>query len=265
MIIFRRKFLIMFSFVCVFSLIASRNIIRVKGFHPYKILSRYPHEPKWTQDNFNYADNIFSQPYSYLSSGKNCYAFISQDKQYVIKFFKQTHFKSPTFRSQLFSSFQYAFNELKEETGIIHLHLTKTKNLHTLLTLFDEKKKKIILSLDEMEFLVQKASTPVFSTITEYMDEEREDLAKNSISNIVSLIKSRCEKGFIDQDVNCERNIGLIDTKAIEIDVGEFKKANQKIDTFMQIQDATKDLLEWLDGKYPALHKHLKNISLENR
>ncbi|MFI5335070.1 MAG: hypothetical protein ACHQT8_07955, partial [Chlamydiales bacterium] len=115
-----------------------------------------------------------SQPFTFLDSGLEFYAFLSADKQHVLKFFKQHHVKqadflakcSPLFnnlkrekRERLkgsFASCKIAFEELQEETGLLYLHLAKTDENLPIVTLIDKLGIAHRVALDELPFLAQK-------------------------------------------------------------------------------------------------------------
>src|SRR5579872_1197620 len=59
------------------------------------------------------------QPYTYFGQGGQAYVFFSQDKKYVLKFFKQRHFrKNPHKMSKDYQSYKIGFEELPHETEI---------------------------------------------------------------------------------------------------------------------------------------------------
>ena len=83
--------------VLIILLLASWGCSRPQGFTLKKILSKHPNDPKWDVPLPKEGDDIqsyFMHPYTYLASGKHCYAFKSEDGQYVLKFFKQKHMQT---------------------------------------------------------------------------------------------------------------------------------------------------------------------------
>ena len=88
-----------------------------------------------------------SQRYTYFGCGGQSFVFFSDDGKYVIKFFKQHHFKAPTYlnyipgiskyrdrkyikrRTRLehdYLSYKTGFEELPHETEIVYVHLNPT-------------------------------------------------------------------------------------------------------------------------------------------
>ena len=85
----------LFSLTLFASLFLYVNFIkRTKGFCLKKIVSYHEYHPKWdigplTSEQESLLNEISSQTFRYLGSGKECYAFESEDGKLVLKFFKQ--------------------------------------------------------------------------------------------------------------------------------------------------------------------------------
>lgn len=248
---------------------------RTQGFSEKKIRAHHPYDARFECRFTVDVNPLFDQEYHYLGSGKECYAFESADGAYVIKFFKQKHMslkpwqkalpfffrekieRRNNLREKCFTSYMLALQDLAEETGTLYLHLNKTNHLNKKLKLYDNKKRAFTLNLDEVDFLVQKKATPILKAIEEYMSKKDIKKAKESIKSIVSLIQSRRGKEILDLDLNCERNLGLLNGKAISIDIGEFRKGRSKRSLKSEVTEATQDLKAWLESHYPELKEYL--------
>ncbi len=107
----------------------------------------------------------FDQPYEYLGSGAQFYAFVSRDKCFVLKLFKTHHGLFATKEkkrnriSRLFKSAKLAEEFLSEETGILLLHLAKTKHFGEI-TISDPLHIAHLLNLDRTAFVLQKYAQP---------------------------------------------------------------------------------------------------------
>src|SRR2546428_4046403 len=71
---------------------------QTEGFRVHKIASTLPYDPKWdvaplSADEQLAVDKALDQPFTFLGSGGQCYAFLSQDQTTVIKFFKHHHMR----------------------------------------------------------------------------------------------------------------------------------------------------------------------------
>lgn len=268
--------------------IYTTTIKRTQGFAYHKIHSRYGYESRWDLGGPNpeqekLLDRIAAQPFTLLGSGKECYAFVSEDGEIVIKFFKQKHMRTQyplnylplskniravreemlsrrsNLRKKLYTSYQIARERLAEETGVLFLHLTKTRHLKRSIQLIKPNGKPLILKLDDMEFLVQKRATPVFAYLDEHPDQ-----GKEVIDSLIEVLVSRRSKGIADHDINCERNLGIINGKGMLIDIGEFRPAPSKASTLEELELATLDLRKYLESNSPDLVLYLEE-SLETK
>ncbi len=62
--------------------------------------------------------DLFTQRFTYLAKGGQCYAFISEDGRYILKFFRKN-----SVLLQTYASAQLAAETLGKETGLLHSHL----------------------------------------------------------------------------------------------------------------------------------------------
>ncbi|GAB4190320.1 MAG: hypothetical protein Tsb0015_11470 [Simkaniaceae bacterium] len=278
--------LILIVFLFSTFLVYFKFVRRTKGFSLNKIVSSYPPNAIWQTKPPDNLEEIFSGPFYYLGSGKECYAFVSENNQYVIKFFKQKHMrikhplnvfsfipsiqqyvaekqkKHASLRNKMFQSYWIAFHELPEETGVIFLHLSKTHNLKRKGLFYDQNKHPFVLDLDQMEFLIQRKAEPVFTAIADFYQRGEEIKTKQVLQNILALIIERCKKGIGDEDMNCERNLGVVGTKAMEIDVGEFYQGFPITEPSLlkkELEKATIDLCSYLNQLHPKWSEFLQS------
>lgn len=189
-------------------------------------------------------EKILSQRFYFLDSGLECYAFLSEDGNWVLKTFKQHHAKTGRFFSYLplpaflqrnmreketrlnnsFKSLKVAYNDLKEETALLYLHLGKSSDLNRSVTLVDKLGIVHTVPLDSLDFFLQKRADLLIPTLGKLMQEGRVEEAKASISSLLELILVRCKKGIGDRDPTLTKNFGFIGTQAVVIDVGSFSK-----------------------------------------
>jgi len=266
-----------------------QNVRRAPGFSIDKIT---PFEHAYNPDfHIPYSDtetqqvkDILKRPFSYFGSGRTCYAFLSDDGTYVLKLFKQRRMRPfsrfekilgygliphcqkklqqrLSNRNKLFTSFKIAHHDLKEETALIYLHLQPSNHLKQPLFLTSKDGQPFTLDADSMEFLIQKRAERTFPALTNMIETGQIEAAQNAIDSIVELITTRCQKQIDDDDNNCERNIGLLDGKAIEIDIGEFTYNPQisSSDVKQHVQTATEDLYTFLKTHYPNFYESIQN------
>lgn len=261
------------------------------GFSRYKISSNLTFQPEWETPRLSLREQeslskILNQPYRYLAKGAQSYVFLSDDGKYVLKFFRIYHLQPPFWVTHLrwpwflqsykmdkilkkldelhkdFASYKIAHDELKEETGIVYLHLNKTDYLKQTLTFYDKIGIKHQVALDQMEFLVQKRAELVYPALAKMVESEGLENAKEALSQLVSLLCLRCQKGIHDKDPDLNTNFGFIGHTPLQIDVGRFRIENGNLQEQMvdrnEIIRITDNLNQWLRSRYPELSGHLE-------
>lgn len=258
------------------------------GFTPPKIQSQLEFHPEWevVEQDTSCASELLSKNFHYLGRGAQAYVFASEDGKTVIKFFRhhrmrtllckvafllpgvlkarlqQTIDKRKAKLHKDFESYKLAYTALKEETGLIFIHLNKTQDLKQKLTLFDKIGVRHEIDLDRMEFVVQKRADLIYPTLSKWIQEQNYAQAKASLSELVALLKTRCQKGFFDKDPDLRTNFGLIDGHPIQIDIGRFKEDLTRKDPTIyrdEIIRITDRLAHWLDKRAPELALHLQS------
>jgi hypothetical protein len=209
---------------------------------------------------------ILQQPFYYLGKGNQCFVFASQDQMYVLKFprhrqlpFWKTLFMQEPSMHEDFASYTLAFEELKEETGLVYLHLNPTQDFQTTVTIVDKIGIAHVLPLDTMTFLLQKKAQLLYTSLEERIAKGEIEHAKTTLTNLGYLLKSRYEKGLIDADSDLNTNFGCIETTPIQIDIGRLtrgqKTAAQQSEELLKTTD---NLSQWLRAREPLLDQHLQ-------
>ncbi len=282
-----KRFIFSFSLLLVLLVFTiATTTYRPKGFTLQKILSKHPYNSRWdfgqpTEEQEALLDQVASQTFRYLGSGAECYAFLSEDGQIVIKLFKQKHMKTQipfagcpmpyeyklmrdelisrrsAKRMKCFGSYQIAYERIKKYTGVLFLHLNHTTNINRSIRLITPKGKPYILDMDKLEFLIQKRADSVYIHIMELMDSGKVEEAKDAITSILDLLVNRSLSGVGDSDTDCEKNIGFINGEPVHIDVGEFYSMKPCFPSYQTFSAMTKDLRLWLNSHYPELIPHL--------
>ena len=94
-------------------------------------------------------------------------------------------------------------------------------------TLVDKAQREYRLSLDDVTFILQYKAELIFLKLEQLIQENRIDHAKKLISNLIRLIASCSQKGYIDKDPVLRRNYGYLEERAIHIDVGDLVKCEE--------------------------------------
>ncbi len=215
------------------------------GFRISKIHSGFVFHSEPT----SFDPKILDQRFTFLGSGVQSYAFLGDDGKTVLKVFKHYHnfplggFWLPGFLHEMrqnilerrqkrlqaiFSSCVLAYQELHQETGLIGLHLSSTSSLNKKLILVDRLGIQHAVDADHTAFFLQKRA---------------EMLSLDAQDAIMALFAVRWNKGIGNGDRHLARNIGFIQGKPIEIDVGSFYRAS-----FQEIAEEKKHVQEWLNA-----------------
>jgi hypothetical protein len=263
---------------------------KTEGFALQKIFSRLPYTKVWEispfkdKDEQNQVRSVLSQPYTYLGKGAQCYAFLSQDKQYVLKFCRFDHLRPPfwaflplpsfykSLRDQkmaiskkrierTFTSYCIAYEKLKEETGLVAVHLNPGSELNVKTSLIDKLGIVHQVWMDQVPFILQKRADLVYPKIDQMMQQNQNTQSKQAITDLISLIVARCQKEVSDKDPDIPTNFGFIDNSPVQIDIGRFSLASE-CPTRQKIKSETIRITDkfhkWLKSKYPELADHLQ-------
>ncbi len=264
---------------------------RRPGFSLDKIRSPFDVSPKWAIENISNKESakikkILNQEFNYLGSGAQCYAFLSADGKYVLKFFKIKHLvpkqwlkmiplpglaryrfnkidKRISRHQQLFSSYKMAYTQLREETGLTFIHLNKSKNLHIRTKLYDRFRNCYIANLDEYEFIVQEKAQLVKDKVTFLMQKGKKQEAVFALSCLLNQVVNQCKKGFVDQDSGVSHNYGFVGDRVIHFDVGRIlqdDRAKEPSHYQHEVLRVGKKLEEWIRLQYPILLGDMEEV-----
>lgn len=226
------------------------------------------------------AKKILQETFTYIGRGRQCFAFQSNDGKYVLKFPRTDIYSTPlwakvlpvkAYRTQLEAahkereefireSFKISFNSLKEETGLIAVHLGQTEPSKTLLTVVDAAGSKHKLPLYKTSFVLQYKYPILMNEYLKARKEESPDKAKKILDALVDVVIRRAKLGVLNRDRSFLRNFGFDGDKAYQIDVGSFfRNSELKMDASFQksIRDSLDPVQEWLKENDPDMLSYL--------
>lgn len=267
--------------LCFFSFFLLFAVSPMNGTFLQEIPASVPFHPEWEISSKDPMLNaILSQPFTYLGEGHQCIAFESQDHQYVLKiplrksppwwhqlpFLAQKQQKEITYsihKKLIKDSARYllAFEHLREETGLIYVHLNRTTFLNRKIQVQDKAGKHHIIDLDPIEFFLQKKAQLIIPTLDQWMKEGQIDHAKQGLTNLVKLFYTRFSKGIEDPEQHLEGNFGFLGTEAVQIDIGHIRKQQQPLDKAVEKEKIWRllaPLKKQLESNYPELDRHLE-------
>lgn len=247
------------------------------GFTTTSLISYFEPRAEWEAPPLSSEiEKILCQKFHYLGQGGQSFAFVSEDGNYVLKFFKLHRVLLPSLLQKLplpsfcqewigkkagkkykkierdFTSYKLAFEELKEETGLLFLHLNPDKIFKKKLLLVDKLNSEIHLDVHAVPFVLQKRATGLYSHISCLNRDE----AEKAFRAVFSLLINRCKKGIFDEDPRLHKNMGFIGERAIIFDAGRFLLDPQRADPEIYKRDLlsmTERFRGWIEMQHPEL------------
>jgi hypothetical protein len=233
-----------------------------------------------SENDREFLNTLFQQKFHYLGRGLQSFAFESEDKKYVLKLFNNRYQRKSQFFSffahfpyvspwallqrdhfqekllKTFASYQIAFEEMKEKTGLLYAHLHPTTNLPDQVTLIDCLHIQHQINPNKMGFLIQKKATLVYPALKKYLADKDLEGAKQALASLIELFFWKWRHAIDDNDPLIRTNYGFIDGQAIQIDVGPLAKQISLPNPqqhLLQIEKITASLKFWLNENAPHL------------
>lgn len=260
------------------------------GFTIGNITSDFTFQPQWETRPLMASEEAdvalaLKQPYFYLGKGCQSYVFASQDGEYVVKFFKYQRYRLQSWLAYFpplpaivkyrqeklekkweklngfVTSWKVAFENLKQETGLLFVHLNKTDSLHQKLVIYDKIGQSHIVDLDQMEFCIQRRADLLCDSLSQYKSKGDLVGAKLLVHNLLKLILSEYRRGLADNDHALMQNTGVVQGNPIHIDVGQFvfNEAIKQPEIFNQeLLTKTYKFKIWLRDNYPEIGEYLE-------
>ena len=259
---------------------------KTDGFSMSKITSEMTYHKEFETSSLSNKEldsirSILDQPYHYLGKGVQCFAFVSADDKYVLKFFRMRRvlpspwlIKMPVNESYKkekisrkfeefmrdFMSYKIAYELLKEDTGLVYIHLNKTNLLHQKITLFDKIRIKHTIDMDNMEFILQKKADLFYPAVKEMIVLGKKTEVKQCVKDLIHFLAYRSSLGIYDKDPDINTNFGICEGKPLQIDVGRYRMDPTRKDPLLYIDDilrVTDNLRQWLNSEDPELSDSL--------
>ena len=218
---------------------------------------------------------VLDQPYHYLAKGGQAYVFLSEDGNHVLKLFRSSRLSTlqmlhhilplKTFKQgiqkqkallrETLYSYHLAEQSLKEETGLIGVHLQSTNSPYPPLILIDKLQIRHKIDPNKYPFAIQKKATLVKETIQELLANNDLEGAKRAVRNLFLLLQTRVEKGIEDKDPNLGKNFGFCSMSPVQIDAGRFERSAPV--SLEKIAHSKEDFNHWINQHAPELSEEL--------
>lgn len=234
-------------------------------------------------DDFNFQcnncsnlDSILLQKFKFLSKGRQSFVFSSEDDKYVIKFFRYHRYTLPLsikifssfpiinnfsnkldgelkdFYIETMMSYKLTYEKLQRETSTIFVHLNKTSDLNKKITIVDKFNIKHIIDLDKYGFVIQKKAKSFSKELLRLKNDK--NAFENLIASFFDNLNDIYKKNMMNNDRHVIDNLGVIDDRVVEIDIGRFSpnnKINQKQILENEARRYTVYLKRWLMKNNP--------------
>ncbi len=236
------------------------------------------HTPYLSDEQQAQVAKALQQKFYYIGKGAQCYAFASEDNQYVLKFFKFKHLRPNWFirllpsispfkaykdavnikkkhkLQGLFEGYELAYREDREDSGLLYLHLVPTSDLKHKISIIDKIGWKWQINLDDVVFLIQRKGETFRTRMHNQLKENQIEKAKESINRILTMYIREYQKGLYDRDHGVMHNTGFVEDHPFHLDVGKLTKNEQmrQIDFYKKdFEHVVWKIDTWIKSNYP--------------
>lgn len=252
----------------------------------------FPVTDEWKTTQFSSSQleqisKICSQTFIYLGKGSQAYAFISEDDQYVLKFFKCYHLqpakwleimsfpgKYEDWRKMAIGrrqkkiddtlhSYKLTDANLRNESALIALQILPSSYFSQNVLIIDKLGRKHNVNLADYGFVLQRKVDLIYPKLEKWIRANNMNKAKRSLESLIALMVHRSKKGIQDSDPDVHKNAGLMGTRAVFIDIGSFHYNPDAVKEEVFAQDLkkiTNKLKIWLTNQNPALANYLDEL-----
>ena len=234
--------------------------------------------------------SIAHQQFRYLKKGSQAYAFVSEDGLYVLKLFKLHHLQNANwllsipalgpvqrYRDSLIerrnyrinltlNSYKIAAERLPSECALVYAQIMPSSSYSLPTVIRDAIGRTYEIDLARHGFALQRHCDLVIPCFEQWIRNHDLEKGKEAIDSLVALIAQRASKGIQDTDPDLHKNAGLINGRAIFIDIGSFYESpalSQKEEMKTHLKKVFSHFLSWLVHRSPELADHLTQ-RLEN-
>jgi hypothetical protein len=284
----KKKYKILIQFFCSACFLTGLYFFcekQTQGFRFHQLLSNVPNDARWDISPLTFDEKaqlpvLLDQTFTFIGKGGFCWAFLGEDKKTVLKFYTHhfldlfslfTHFsweklllKSPSHVSALSPYLEFAFKSCKllythakENTGLIYIHLNKTKDLFPSVTLIDPIGMRHTIDLDKTEFVLQQRAEPLIAYIARSIEEKHSDHAQKAIDQYLNCLLTLSRLGIKDLDRSFRDNYGILGNgMVVSMDISSFTEdaCIQRPGYYKkEIILKSHNLAKWLKKHHPEL------------
>jgi hypothetical protein len=224
--------------------------------------------------------DALNQKFFYLGCGKQMTAYKSEDGRFVIKFFNprkvikekcfsnfenmrhlctlkwlaNAYFNRKARLIKLAERYILAYRELKDESGILYLHVSHTSALSKHLSVVNKRGKLCEIDLTRTPFVLQKKVELASSRLKMLTQSQDLSAARLHLEQLYHLFQKRAQKGFTDRIQTLHNNYGFSQDRAIQIDLGRIEKDLMiQENPDQEMERIFSNLNAFFSGSYPVL------------
>ena len=223
--------------------------------------------------------SILNHSFSYLGEGNQAYAFISADKKFVLKFFKNSPLNSNNWLELLsfvpfvdqyfqknhqralrkyhrvFNAYEIAYLHDRQHCGLQCIHLHQSAASDFMIHIIDRFGISHAIDLNIHAFVIQKMAVPLKNILKKELKEGKIELVKLQLKKVVEMYLEEYQNGIFDHDHNLMVNIGFIAESPMRIDVGKLVLDLNYQSKEFYLKDLDKiihqRIAKWLDRHFP--------------
>lgn len=249
------------------------------GFHPWAITRNMPENLVSFEANDVPPLDILEKKFYFLAKGKQAFAFQSECGQFILKIPNNHYYrrlqvlkflpKIPIINRKIiyntykfnktFYSYTIACTDLKDHSAIVYAHLSPSSKLQLSLHLVDSMGREYKVPAAPLAFLVQKKADLVYPYLSSLREKGSFKEAECALDALLNYLEKRCQLGIEDNDPLIRTNLGYIDGKPVQIDIGPFSYdpeiANPNVYQ-KELLRICSSLNEWLNVHFPEVRDY---------
>jgi len=217
------------------------------------------------------AEVALSQRFFYLARGRQCFAFVSEDGKYVLKFPRLDRYKDRILfcafpsssdqkrqsnlsrKERLFDSFEIACDQLQEDTAILAMYNAPKTGKEV--EIVDRLGRKVRLPLEKTGFILQR-KLPLFKDVFQeaFANHDLKEINR-ILDRLLAVVVRVADRGIVSKDGSFLKNFAFDEKQAYQIDVGSYYRMDHlpSNEVFaISIHSNVETLRAWLRHKDPA-------------
>ena len=148
----------------------------------------------------------------------------------------------------IFNAHKLAYDELRQDTGLIYIHLNKSHHLQTHLEAIDRLGRTHLIDLDKTEFMVQEKAELIFTRLKKLIDRGDKKEMQRCIAATLQLVQRLIDRVISDHDKAVKHNYGFVGDRPLHLDIGgiekvskpqEYNRITERINKWLQKNDTS--------------------------